>query len=88
MPYIHTYPGISGSFFNLPPNNTTADHPQEDNRMKYIVKYRWKKLSLPNSSWTSTIKVTVTATSDYMAEKIVQGKHPGCEIRIESIEEG
>ena len=52
--------------------------------MKFFVRYKWKR---PTSSGWFQNSVTVTATSDYMAEKIVQGKHPGCEVIIISIEQ-
>lgn len=51
--------------------------------MRFQVRYKYSR---NGKSWTET-SVIVTATSDYMAERIVQGKHPGCEVIIREIKE-
>lgn len=52
--------------------------------MRYSVNYQYRRAG--SSAWSNCTFV-VTATSDYMAEKCIQSRHPGCEVMIKSIKE-
>jgi hypothetical protein len=51
--------------------------------MKYFIRYKYSR---NGTSWTHTSAI-VNATTDYMAERIIQGRHPGCDVEIEDIQE-
>lgn len=52
--------------------------------MRYQISYKYRREG--SSSWSSTSAV-ITATSDYMAERCIEGRHPGCEVLITQIRE-
>ena len=85
MPYIKRY------VRDFPKNNPITHKPKQRRiirrrkTMKFFVRYKYSKTGKP-SSWNHAY-ITVNATSDLMAEKIVQGRHPGYFVEIESIEE-
>ena len=53
------------------------------NKMKFFIRYKYSRNGV---SWTHA-SITINTTSDYMAEKIVKGRHPGCEVIILAMEE-